>query len=57
MQLEYCTAEAGAGNLRTINFPNIRKLMVQACLEAVTEQRDFTYTDIFRAVLPREDEH
>lgn len=57
MQLEYCTAETRAGLLRSINFPNVRKLMVRACLEAVTEQRDFTYTDIFRGVTPREDEH
>lgn len=57
MQLEFCTPEAHVGLLRSINFPNVRNMLLQACLEAVVEGRRFTYTDIFMGVLPREDEH
>lgn len=57
MELQFCTPEMHVGLLRTMNFPNVREMLLQACLEAVVEGRRFTYTDIFMGVLPREDEH
>lgn len=54
---EFCTQEMHGYHLTALSFPNIRKLMLIACLEAVVEARRFTYTDIFRDVLPRDDEH
>ncbi len=56
MEYMYATPEAHIG-LKAINFSNIRNLMLKACLEAVTEGRHFTYTDLFMDVLPRDDEH
>ena len=47
MQLEFCTPESGHGLLTTLNFPKIRIACIEACLYAVVEDREFTYTDLF----------
>lgn len=45
-QLEFCTPPLDR-NLRSLNIPNIRKMCIEACLEAMVEERRCTYTDIF----------
>ena len=44
--LEYCTPESGH-TLGSINIPNVRKLCIAACLDAVQHGYDFCYTDLF----------
>lgn len=44
--MEYCT-EQWSRRLIDLNLADIKKACIQACLEAMIDERRFTYTDCF----------